>query len=146
MKFDRLKEFRHALTTEVARWIDKIDLEGCIATDGQLQDDNLTLEIAELLREAGPWGQGFPEPVFEGEFKVLQQRIVGERHLKMVLQPLQSAKRIDAIAFNAIDDDCPVEKQIIRAAYKLDVNEYRGQRSVQMLVDYLEIQSGGNSN
>lgn len=141
LELDRLDDFREAFTREVSHWINEMDLMGCIPTDGELQDEDITLEIAELLRNAGPWGQGFPEPVFEGEFRVVQQRIVGERHLKMILQPRQSAKKIDAIAFNAIEQHCPVEEQIIRAAYKLDVNEYRGNRSVQMLVDYLEIQS-----
>ena len=140
LNMNKFDDFREALTQEVTRWIHRMDLDGCILTDGYLQDNDFTMEIAELLREAGPWGQGFPEPVFEGEFKVVQQRIVGERHLKMILQPIESTRNIDAIAFNVIDQPCPVEEQVIHAAYKLDVNEYRGQRSVQMLVDYLEIQ------
>ncbi len=135
---DRLDDFNRALTDEVMRWVDADDLQGCIHTDGQLDEQEYTLDVAELLRQGGPWGQGFPEPVFEGEFKVIQQRIVGERHLKMVVQPSQSSKTIDAIAFNAVDDDCPVERQSVRMAYRLDVNEFRGQRSLQLMVEYME--------
>jgi single-stranded-DNA-specific exonuclease len=139
IQHDRLNDFSNAFTEEVMRWVDEDDLQGCIHTDGQLDEQDYTLDLAELLRQGGPWGQGFPEPVFEGEFKVVQQRIVGERHLKMVLQPLHSSKTIDAIAFNAVDNDCPRDRQSVRLAYRLDVNEFRGQRSLQLMVEYLEI-------
>ncbi len=139
IEYDKLDQFTEAFREEVLRWVDEDDLQGCIHTDGHLQAQDYSLDLAELLRHAGPWGQGFPEPVFEGEFKIIQQRIVGQRHLKMVLQPLQSNKTIDAIAFNAVDNDCPVDKQVVRLAYRLDVNEFRGQRSLQLMVEYLEV-------
>jgi single-stranded-DNA-specific exonuclease len=139
IQYDRLDDFTNAFTEEVMRWVDENDLQGCIHTDGQLDEQDYTLDLAELLRQGGPWGQGFPEPVFEGEFTVVQQRIVGERHLKMLLQPLHSSKTIDAIAFNAVDNDCPRDRQSVRLAYRLDINEFRGQRSLQLMVEYLEI-------
>ncbi len=136
---NRLDDFSSAFSEEVMRWVDEDDLHGSIHTDGELHEQDYSLDLAELLRQGGPWGQGFPEPVFEGEFRVIQQRIVGERHLKMVVQPLHSAKTIDAIAFNAVDNDCPREQQSVRLAYRLDVNEFRGQRSLQLMVEYLEL-------
>ena len=143
IEYDRLDQFTRAFTEEVLRWVDEDDLQGCIHTDGHLESQDYSLELAELLRHAGPWGQGFPEPVFEGEFKVVQQRIVGERHLKMVVQPWHTSKTLDAIAFNAVDNDCPHDQQSVRLAYRLDVNEFRGQRSLQLMVEYLEVLPAG---
>lgn len=136
---DKLEQFSTAFRTEILRWVDEDDLQGRIHTDGVLETCDYNLELAELLRHAGPWGQGFPEPLFEGEFKVIQQRIVGERHLKMLVQPLKTSMTIDAIVFNAIDNACPENKQSVRLAYKLDVNEFRGQKSLQLMVEHLEL-------
>jgi len=141
LESDKLDVFTEAFREEVLRWVDEEDLQGCIHTDGELESQDYRIDVAELLRDAGPWGQGFPEPVFEGEFKVINQRIVGERHLKMVLQPTHSSKTIDAIAFNAVDNECPADHQSVRLAYRLDVNEFRGQRSLQLMVEYLEVLS-----
>jgi len=141
IQYDQLERFTTAFRQEVLRWVDEDDLQGCIHTDGELETNDYNLDLAECLRHAGPWGQGFPEPVFEGEFKVIQQRIVGERHLKMIVQPLQTSMTIDAIAFNAVDNDCPENEQAVRLAYKLDVNEFRGQRSLQLMVEHLELMS-----
>ena len=92
-----------------------------------------------MLREAGPWGQGFPEPLFDGEFELVSQRIVGEKHLKMTLLPLHSRDLLDAIAFN-IDTSIWPDQGITRVhlVYKLDVNEFRGQRQLQLLVEHLQ--------
>jgi len=138
---EALETFTQAFRQEVMRWVDEDDLQGCIHTDGKLEHKDLSMELAELLRASGPWGQGFPEPVFDGDFTVLQQRIVGERHLKMVLQPADSRLNIDAIAFNAIDNPCPEVNDQIRIAYTLDVNEFRGNRSLQLMVDTIQLQT-----
>ena len=109
-------------------------------SDGELAASQLTLELALALRDGGPWGQHFPEPLFDGEFLLLQQRLVGERHLKMVVaDPAQPGLAIDAIAFGIDTRSWPDPAvQRVRLAYRLDVNEWRGRQSVQLLVEYLE--------
>jgi single-stranded-DNA-specific exonuclease len=90
------------------------------------------------LRRAGPWGQGFPEPAFDGHFEILQQRIVGESHLKLELQPLGSSNSVSAIAFNhpeLLPTDLTTE---CIAVYKLDVNEFRQVRKHQLVVEHIE--------
>ena len=98
----------------------------------------MTIELAELLRDSGPWGHQFPEPLFEGEFALLQQRVVGQRHLKMVLMEMDSGLALDAIHFNSDMGLWPNESVTrVRVLYRLDVNEFRGKRSVQLLVQHL---------
>lgn len=114
-------------------------LEPAIDTDGPLAGDEMDLATAEALRRAGPWGQQFPEPLFEGEFALLSQRIVGERHLKMTLACDGVPGPLDAIAFSVDTERWPdpaVHK--LRAAYRLDVNEFRGERKLQLLVTHME--------
>lgn len=133
-----LSLFKKAFDDEVRRQLSEQDLEQQVLTDGVLSAGEMTLELAEMLREAGPWGHQFPEPLFEGRFTLLQQRIVGQRHLKMVLMEPVSAFAIDAIQFNADMDTWPDEQITqVRVVYKLDVNEFRGQKNLQMLVEHL---------
>ena len=132
--------FAEAFDQEVCRQLTPSDLEAEILTDGELSPEQLNLETAYQLREAGPWGQHFPEPLFEGEFYLVQQRIVGEKHLKMTLACDDNKQQlIDAIAFN-IDTDCwpNHEAEKVRLVYKLDVNIWQGRESVQLLVEYIE--------
>ena len=106
--------------------------------DGSLGDDVANRELAEALVAAGPWGQHFPEPMFDGRFAVVSQRLVGEKHLKLVLTPAGSKTLLDAIAFNVdlgIWPNPSVEQ--VEIAYRLEVNEFRGQRSVQLMVEHL---------
>jgi len=115
------------------------DLQRSMLTDGQLNPRDFTLDLAQLLRDAGPWGHQFPEPSFHGEFRLLQQRIVGQRHLKVVLQEPQTGLALDAIAFNVDTEVWPnTDIQRVQLVYKLDVNEFRGQRNLQLMVDWLE--------
>jgi single-stranded-DNA-specific exonuclease len=102
------------------------------------QDFNLTL--AQQLRESGPWGQHFPEPVFDGEFFLIQQKILGEKHLKMTLAvDSQGQQLVDAIAFNVDPKLWPnTQAKKVKVAYKLDVNEFRGNKTLQLMVDYIE--------
>ena len=133
--FDR---FRDAFAQLVTQWLDKDALQGILWSDGELAAQQLNVETAELLRNAGPWGQTFPEPLFDGEFKLLQQRLVGQKHLKLLLEPVNGGPLIDGIAFNVDLRQWPDPSiQYATLAYKLDVNEYRGQRSAQLLVEYL---------
>jgi len=130
--------FSAAFDEEVRRHLAPEDLRGVIMSDGELASEHLNLDLAELLRAAGPWGQAFPEPVFDGSFEMVSRRVVGERHLKLVLAMPGQAGIIDAIAFNADERTLSLDAARVRVAYKLDVNEYRGQRSAQLLVEHIE--------
>nr|WP_246813303.1 single-stranded-DNA-specific exonuclease RecJ [Neptunomonas phycophila] len=134
-----LDQFKVAFDQAVREQLSADDLDQRIETDGELSASEMSLELAERLREAGPWGHHFPEPLFDGQFSVLQQRIVGQRHLKLVLMDAKTGISVDAIHFNA-NMDCWPDQAIVsvRAVYKLDVNEFRGQRNVQLMVDYIE--------
>lgn len=130
--------FRQRFAALVAEWLDGESLQGVIWSDGALQPAEFSLQTAELLREGGPWGQAFPEPAFDGRFKLLQQRLVGERHLKVMLEPLGGGPLIDGIAFNvntSLWPDSSVRE--VELAFKLDINEFRGNRSVQLIIDHL---------
>ncbi|MDD5124275.1 MAG: single-stranded-DNA-specific exonuclease RecJ, partial [Methylovulum sp.] len=116
----------------------QIDLEQKVLSDGELSEQDMTIELAELLQNAATWGQGFPEPVFHGQFDVVQARIVGQKHLKLVLRVPQGQLLIDAIAFFIDQPEQWLGVRQIVAAYKLDINEFRGQRSVQFILNYLE--------
>ncbi len=106
-------------------------------TDGELSANDLTLQLAHAIQEAGPWGQAFPEPLFEGQFKILDRRIVGNNHLKLKLQS-DNEKVLDAIAFNTTDEDWPFNPEQIRSTYRLCINEFRGNRTLQLVMEYIE--------
>ncbi|MFJ1228477.1 single-stranded-DNA-specific exonuclease RecJ [Yersinia proxima] len=135
---DKFDEFRQRFADLVGEWMDASQLEGVIWSDGELNGNELSLETAELLRDGGPWGQSFPEPTFDGKFRILQQRLVGERHLKLMIEPLHGGPLLDGIAFN-IDTTLWPDSSVreVKLAYKLDINEYRGNRSVQLLIQHL---------
>jgi single-stranded-DNA-specific exonuclease len=99
------------------------------------------LQTARGLRDAGPWGSAFPEPTWHGDFELLEQRTVGENHLKMRLRPADGGGPIDAIAFNQAG---PAYRGIVQLAYRLDVNEWRGVESPQLIVEQIAaLQAGG---
>ncbi len=131
-------EFSAAFDEEVRRHLAPEDLRGVVYSDGELAGRDLGLEFAETLRAAGPWGQSFPEPLFDGHFEIVQRRIVGERHMKLVVKPVDDERLVDAIAFNCEPETWSAEMQRARMAYKLDVNDYRGQRSAQLVVEHWE--------
>lgn len=130
---ERLPEFAAALNAEIARWVAPEELRGVVRTDGELPPEWLCLECAEVLRAAGPWGQAFPEPLFDGVFGVADRRIVGERHLKLRLD-CGAGVPLDAIAFNA--GDFPDARRV-HAVYRLDVNEWQGSRRAQLVIEHL---------
>jgi len=127
---------------EVAKtWLKPEDLESVILSDGELNADMLTLEFAEQLREAGPWGQNFPEPLFDDIFTLVQQRIVGEKHLKIVVEKdsAQGSQVFDGIAFNIDVKTWPnAQVKQVHLAYRLDVNEFRGKRTVQLMISDIQ--------
>ena len=132
-KFD---EFQQRFGELVTEWLDPALLQGEILSDGELSPQEMTLDVAQMLREAGPWGQMFPEPLFDGHFRLLQQRIVGERHLKVMVEPVGGGPLLDGIAFN-VDTACWPDNGVreVQLAYKLDINEFRGNRSMQLIID-----------
>ncbi|PZD66580.1 single-stranded-DNA-specific exonuclease RecJ [Pantoea ananatis] len=134
----RYDEFRQRFADLVGEWLAGEALQGVIWSDGALQPAEFSLQTAEVLRDAGPWGQSFPEPAFDGRFRLLQQRLVGERHLKVMVEPLEGGPLIDGIAFN-VDTTLWPDSSVrqVELAYRLDINEYRGNRSVQLIIEHL---------
>ncbi|MEW5559214.1 single-stranded-DNA-specific exonuclease RecJ [Enterobacter asburiae] len=132
----RFDEFQLRFGELVTEWLDPALLQGEVVSDGPLAASDMTMETAQLLRDAGPWGQMFPEPLFDGRFKLLQQRLVGERHLKVMVEPVGGGPLLDGIAFN-VDTACWPDNGVreVELAYKLDINEFRGNRSLQLIID-----------
>lgn len=118
-------------------------LKGIILSDGELTPEEFSMHTAEQIRAGGPWGQAFPDPVFDGEFKVLHQKLVGEKHLKLMVEPMHKGFgtniMLDAIAFNVDLRRWPdASVKTVTLAYKLDINEFRGNQSLQLMVDHIE--------
>jgi single-stranded-DNA-specific exonuclease len=138
LKMHDYPPFALAFDALVRKRLASVNLEQLIYSDGELTEQEMTIEFADLLQNAGTWGQEFPEPVFDGVFDVIQSRIVGQRHLKLVLRKPFGDLLIDAIAFYVDKPENWLGLRHIKAAYKLDINEFRGNRSVQFIVQYLE--------
>ncbi|QKT02419.1 single-stranded-DNA-specific exonuclease RecJ [Ectothiorhodospiraceae bacterium 2226] len=132
-----IERFSDAFVEAVAAACDAARLGMATATDGALAPDDLVLPIAELLRSAGPWGQGFPEPVFEGEFEVVTVRVVGEVHLKLVLRAPGGQRTVEGIAFNAAAEAAIAAGSRAQVHYRLDVNRYRDARTLQLVIERL---------
>jgi single-stranded-DNA-specific exonuclease len=135
---EKLTKFRAAFAAEIAGRTDRESLSGVIHSDGALSAAELSLDTARVIRGAGPWGQGFPEPVFDGDFHIVDARIVGGRHLKMQLTAAgdDAIDPIEAIAFGYVggtaeDPELRSGSQI-QVAYRLEVNDYRGIERVQL--------------
>ena len=135
---ENYKVFAELFDQAVRDTVNEQQLQAIVMTDGELDGPHLNLQTADALRNAGPWGSGFPEPLFDGEFILENQKIVGERHLKFRAIEPRSGLAIEAIAFNVDLDSWPSTCDRARLAYRLDVNEYRGNRTAQLVCDYLE--------
>jgi single-stranded-DNA-specific exonuclease len=135
-----LEAFREALTEQVAARLDPRTLDGQIQSDGELPEAAFSLATAELLRDAAPWGQGFPEPLFDGSFELVDARVVGADHLKLKLRPSGGQRLVDGIAFRQAGQLGASRPARLRLAYRLGVNDYAGLRSAQLVVEYLEPQ------
>ena len=136
---DRFDDFSAAFAEVAARQLQADQLQALILSDGEIAASELSLETAQLLQAAGPWGQAFPEPIFDGHFLLVNQRTVGEKHLKMVLSPPDSPQlALDAIAFFVDAEDWPPQTaQRIQLAYRLDINEFRGRVTLQLMVEHI---------
>jgi single-stranded-DNA-specific exonuclease len=135
----RLDEFARAFDEEVARSLGGATARDAVETDGELTVGEIALETAQALRAGGPWGQAFPEPSFDGLFNVRSARVIGERHIKLWVEVPRSGRSFDAIAFNHLEDGAPFEPPagICQLVYRLEVNEYQGERRLQLLIDHL---------
>ncbi len=129
-----LSEFRKVAAEQMKRLYPSADFSGAIVTDGPLPGTALNLSFARSLRDAGPWGSAFPEPMWSGEFSVVEQRTVGENHLKLRVRPADGGNVIDAIAFNQAGG---AYRGVVQLAYKLDVNEFRGVENPQLVVEQI---------
>ncbi len=138
LRKDSFALFEQAFDEQVRKQLDEDELQGVIESDGELQGHDFNLELAQAIRDAGPWGQHFVEPIFDGEFEVVDWRVVGEKHLKMELQSADAAQPIGAIAFNVPSSLLEQSDGFIRAAYRLDVNEFRNRKTAQLVVEYFE--------
>lgn len=123
------QEFNKAIKAHLNNEIPKVEL----LTDGQLEPRDISLSNAQILQQAGPWGQGFEEPIFFGDFEIVEQRIVGEKHLKCRLKAVNSNQVHDAIAFF----QTPLDSIQVRVAYKLSINIWRGSTSLQLMVEQI---------
>ena len=131
--------FAEAFDAEVRRQLREEDLTGRLLSDGTLAVEEFHLELARALRHAGPWGQHFPEPLFHGVFQLVEQRVVGERHLKVVLKSECGSVKLDGIAFGVDREVWPNPTvRWVELAYKLDVNEFRGNETVQLMIAHIE--------
>ncbi|AVF59124.1 single-stranded-DNA-specific exonuclease RecJ [Vibrio diabolicus] len=143
IKEQDFERFSRLFDEVVKKELDEAALKGVIMSDGELKPEEFSMHVAEQLRSGGPFGQAFPEPIFDGEFKVLHQKLVGEKHLKLMLEPLYKGHptnvMIDGIAFNIDLRRWPdASVKTVRLAYKLDVNEFRGNQSLQLMIDHIE--------
>lgn len=131
--------FSRAFDALARHWLTEDDLAAVLWSDGELSPADFSLSLAQQLRRAGPWGQKFPEPIFDGVFRIESRRVLGEKHLKLGLslpgQAPSQAQRINAIWFNALPEhrlpDVGSEQHL---AYRLDVNDYQGLQSLQLVI------------
>ncbi|CAM3078575.1 single-stranded-DNA-specific exonuclease RecJ [Vibrio rarus] len=143
IKEQDFSRFSELFDQAVRDQVDEDALKGIVLSDGELTPEEFTMHTAIDIRNGGPWGQAFPEPIFDGEFKVLHQKLVGEKHLKLMVEPLYKSHgtniMIDAIAFNVDLRRWPDPATTkVRLAYRLDINEFRGNQSLQLMVEYIE--------
>ncbi len=134
---DNFEAFKRAFEQEVESLLSEDALEEVVETDGSIEPDLMSLETAEVIVSAGPWGQQFPEPVFDNQFEIVNWKIVGEKHLKMQLRHDAGGNTVDAIAFNTVADDLPSFEKI-HLAYRMNVNEFRNVRNLQLIVDCMD--------
>lgn len=127
--------FSQAFEKVLVRELDSSILKQLTWFDGELDSAYLSLEFARQLRDAGPWGQHFPEPAFKGNFVVINNRVVGQKHLKLTLQTESADVLVDAIAFNVDAELLDKKLETISLVYRLDVNEFRGVSNPQLIVD-----------
>ncbi|WP_233842851.1 single-stranded-DNA-specific exonuclease RecJ [Dyella sp. 2HG41-7] len=133
---DHYPRFAEAFDTVAREWLSEEQLQSVLYTDGEMAAGMFTLDMARMLRFAGPWGQAFPEPVFENRFECFSWRPMGERHLRLSLRDPRDDAVYDAVMFNAYDGQPP--PSILRAAFELTINDWQGRESPRLLLRYIE--------
>jgi len=135
----KLDRFARAFDEEVARWTAGAPAADTIETDGELAPAEIALDTAQALRAGGPWGQAFPEPCFDGLFSIRSARVIAERHVKMWVEVPASGRAFDAMAFNHLEEGAQFVPPagLAQLVYRLEVNEYQGERRLQLLIDHL---------
>jgi single-stranded-DNA-specific exonuclease len=140
----RLDRFAQAFDAQCAEALQRLGSLDVIETDGELCEGERALSTALALRAGGPWGPGFPAPLFDGLFEITAARLVGERHLKLGLKAPEGRGQFDAIAFNFVDAACAADAApprlpsgAARLVYRLDANEYQGEQRLQFVVEHL---------
>lgn len=132
-------EFQNVFNQTVKEWVGEEHLEDVIWTDGELSPRDFSLETIQLIDNAAPWGQGFPEPRFDGVFRVMKQDLLKNAHLKFLLEPINGGGLLDGIAFN-VDRTLYPDYNIrtLRVVYRLSLNEFRGKQSLQLMIEHFE--------
>lgn len=140
LPLERFEQFKEVFFQEVSEHLNQEDLQPRLVSDGELTVRELTLDLALLIQDGGPWGQDFPEPLFDGCFKLINQRVVGQRHLKLILQQVpESNYFLDGIVFHADLEKWPnFHCEYAHLAYRLDVNEFQNRRKLQLLVEHIK--------
>jgi single-stranded-DNA-specific exonuclease len=133
---EHFHKFAKVFDEQVSQLMNAEQLQGFIETDGELPLNAFTLDLAQTLKDAGPWGQAFPEPLFDGQFELLNQQILGEKHVKCMLRPIGSEISLDAIAFFVDFETWPKAANSVKVVYRLDVNEFRGQKKLQLMIEH----------
>ncbi|MCP5346565.1 MAG: single-stranded-DNA-specific exonuclease RecJ [Pseudomonadales bacterium] len=134
----RLNEFQAAFADYAGLMLEEEQLQARLVTDGELGPGEFAIDTAEAVIEAGPWGQGFPEPLFDGRFVVQDLRVLADKHLKMAVLPDGEDLEVEAIAFNASFEDPLQVGDAVRLVYRLGVNDYRDLRRLQLVVEAFE--------
>lgn len=132
-----LEQFRTLFDQVTGMFLSTDGRAGVLMSDGELSIDECSFDLAGEIISAGPWGQGFPEPLFDGEFEIVTSRIVGEKHLKLQLRTPGNHRIVEAIAFNVTDTDWPESASRVQAVYKLDINEFAGRRQLQLVIEQI---------
>lgn len=132
---ERLDRFRELFAVTIKQFMQDEDPGEFYYTDGELEARDISFELASSIRTSGPWGQGFPEPQFDGKFEILSSKVVADKHLKLKLRTTDQRKTIEAIAFNQHDENWPSSVRHVEAIYRLDINEFAGKRRLQLVVE-----------
>lgn len=135
---DSIAEFCRLFDVTVREMLTGTNLDAIILSDGMLSADELTVSMAQLVAQAGPWGQTFPEPIFDGVFQLVEQRLLQGKHLKLGLKLPTSDRIFKGICFNVDVDHWPNHRcQQVHLAYRLDINRYGGHHHLQLMVEHL---------
>lgn len=138
LKQEHFTEFKNRFEQLLQELLDPTQNHNIIFTDGEIDKSALSLETAEMLQQGGPWGQGFPEPLFDGCFTLLKQQLVADKHLKVLAIPAQGGPTIEGIIFNIDRSHWPnLNTNKAHLVYRLDINEYKGQRKLQLMIDHI---------